>query len=262
MKKLLSIILILVLSLSCFSLVSCNKDELSGEQLAAYDAYNDALAKTNSLQCLDGKLDMAIKMNVQGTVQTVSYEFNMKAADVKTPATMKMRLNGTMDMVGQKVVMDCYMEDGWAYYDMVTMGQNMKFKTNLAGGNNEYSEMFNMGSVDLPKILFKNVSVTENADGSKFLTLTMNGKQLLALYTDLASSIGTEIKPADISDASVTATVDKDGYLSKTVVTYSMVIQGVKADTTLTVEYFNLGQSFTVEPIEGYKSFPEQNIEQ
>ena len=90
----------------------------------------------------------------------------------------------------------------------------------------------------------------------------MSGKQLLALYSDLTASMGTEIKPADISDASVTATVNKDGYLAKTVVTYGMTIQGVKADTVLTVEYFNIGQSFTVEPIEGYKSFPEQNLEQ
>ncbi len=260
MKKLLSIILVFVLSLSCFMLASCDKNELTKAQLEAYNAYNDALKKTNALEYLDGKLDMDISMNVQGTEQKVSYAFNMKAVGAQKPETMKMRLKGNMDMVGQSIVMDCYMEDGWAYYDMTTMGQNMKFKVNLGGGNDEYSEMFNMGSVDLPKSLFENVSVTDNADGSKTLKLTMSGKQLLALYSDLTASAGADIKPSDISNASVTATVNKDGYLSKTTVTYGMTIQGVKANTVLTVEYFNLGQSVAVEPMDGYQSFPEQSI--
>ena len=260
MKKLLSIILVLILSLSCFSLISCDKDELSAEQLAAYNAYTSALEKTNSFKCLDGKLDMDITMNVQGTTQSVSYKFNMKATDVKTPKTMKMRLDGTMNLAGQSIVMDCYMEDGWAYYDMTTLGQNMKFKTNLAGGNDEYSQMFNMGSVDLPKSLFKKITVAEKADGSKELSLTLSGAQLLELYPDFAASAGTDTKPSDISDASVTATVDANGYLAKTVITYGMVIQGIRANATLTVEYFNLGQDVTVEPIEGYQSFPEQSL--
>ena len=260
MKNPLSIILVLVLSLSCLSLFSCNKEELTKEQLEAYNVYTVALKKTNSLKCLDAKLNMKITMNVQGTTQSVSYKFNMKAIDVQNPKSMKMRLDGTMNMVGQNIVMDCYMEDGWAYYDMKVSGQGMKFKTNLAGGNDEYSEMFNMGSVDLPKSLFKNVNVTENSDGSKTLSLTMSGMQLLTLYSDLASSLGTEVKPSNISDAKVVATVNKDGYLSKTVVTYGMVIQGVSADTTLDVEYFNLGKDVTVKPIDGYKSFPEQSL--
>ena len=88
----------------------------------------------------------------------------------------------------------------------------------------------------------------------------MSGMQLLTLYSDLASSLGTEVKPSNISDAKVVATVNKDGYLSKTVVTYGMVIQGVSADTTLDVEYFNLGKDVTVKPIDGYKSFPEQSL--
>ncbi len=260
MKKLLSIILVLIMSFSCFALVSCEKDELSKSELEAYNAYTAALNKTNLLNSLDGKLNMDIKMDVQGTVQNVSYVFNMKAVDVKSPRSIKMRMNGSINMVGQNIVMDAYIENGWAYYDMTTGGNNLKFKTNLNGGNDEYSEMFEMGSVDLPKSLFKNVSVTENADGSKTFSLTMSGAQILSLYSDLTASAGEAVKPSDISDAAVSATVNKDGYLSKTVITYGMVIQGVRTDTTLTVEYFDLGKDVTVTPIDGYQSFPEQSL--
>ncbi len=260
MKKFLSVILVLIMALSCLSLVSCDKDELSAEQLEAYENYTNALKKTNELDCLDGKLDMNISMSAQGMTEVVSYVFNMKASGVKEPSTMKMRLDGTMYLSGQNVVMDCYVENGWGYYDMTVSGQNMKFKTNLGGGNDEYSEMFNMGTVDLPKELFKKVDVTENEDGSKTLKLTLSGKQLLALYTDLASNLGSELSAADISDASVTSLVDKNGYLAKATITYAMEIQGVKANTVLTVEYFNLGSTLTVEPIDGYQSFPEQSL--
>ncbi len=260
MKKLLSIVLVFVMSLSCFALASCDEKGLTGAQLEAYQNYTNALEKTNSLNDLDGKLDMNIVMTAQGATETISYRFNMKATGVKDSKTMKMRLDGTMNMMGQNIVMDCYLENGWAYYDMTASGQAMKFKTNLNGGNDEYSEMFNMGSVDLPKSLFKNVEVTKNADGSKSLALTLSGKQILSLYSDLTASLGSEFSASDISDASVVAFVNKDGYLAKTTVTYSMVIQGVSAKTVLTVEYFNLGQSVAVEPMDGYQSFPEQSV--
>ncbi|MBQ8254915.1 MAG: hypothetical protein IJY94_05365 [Clostridia bacterium] len=260
MKKLLSIVLILVLSLSCFSLASCDKEEFTKEQLEAYENYTNALKKTNELDDLDGKLDMIISMNVQGTQQTVSYNFNMKASGATDPKAVKMRLGGKMNLSGQNTVMDCYMENSWAYYDMNVSGQKVKFKTNLADGGNSYSELFNAGNVDLPKSLFKKVAVTEQSDGSKLLELTLSGKQLLSLYTDLAANLGTDFSASDISDASVNATVNKDGYLSKTTVSYTMMIQGISAKLTLTVEYFNLGKSVTVEPIEGYQSFPEQII--
>ena len=262
MKKLLSIILVLVMSLSVLSLVSCNKDEMTAEQLEAYMNYTNALDKTNSLNDLDGKLVMNISMNAAASSlsQSYIYNFNMKVTDAKNPSTMKMRIDGTIFMAGQDIEMDCYVENGWGYYDMTVSGQQMKFKTNLAGGNDEYSEMFNMGSVDLPKSIFKNVEVSEEADGSKTLALTLNGKQMLSLYSDLTSSLGAEISAADISDASVVAFVNKDGYLAKVTIIYSMVIQGVSASTALHVEYFNLGQEVTVEPIEGYKNFPEQSI--
>ncbi len=260
MKKVLSIILVLIMSLFCFSLVSCDKEEMNTKQLEAYEAYTNALDKTNNLDCLNGKLDMSIAMNVQGTTQTISYKFNMSASGIKNTETMKMRLDGTMNIAGQKTVMDCYIENGWGYYDMAVSGQNMKFKTYLNGGGDGYSDMFNMGTVDLPKSLFKKVTVTENEDGSKLLDLTLNGKQILEVYTDLTSSLGSELSASDISDAYISAIVNKDGYLSKVTVTYDMVIQGVSAKTVLTVEYFDLGKTVTVEPIEGYKSFPEQSL--
>lgn len=261
MKKLLSIIMVLVLSLSCFSLTSCDKDEFTAEQLEAYQNYTDALEKTNGLNSLEGKLDMVIKMNVQGTVQSIKYKFNMKANGLKKPDTMKMRLDGSMDLAGQTTVMDCYLVDGWSYYDMKVSGQELKFKTNLNGTTgNSYSEMFSTGTVDLPKSLFKKVTVTEQADGSKLLELTLNGKQILSIFTDLTSNLGSELSASDISDATMSAVVNKDGYLSKVIVSYGMKVQGVSAETSLTVEYFNLGNEIAVEPIEGCESFPEQNI--
>ncbi len=260
MKKLISIIMVLAMMLSGVSLASCNKDELSAEELAAHNAYNEALKKTNELDSLDGKLVMNISMNVQGMTQTVSYDFDMKATGAKDPATMKMRMKGTMDLAGTKTVMDCYVENGWGYYDMEVSGQKLQFKTNLNGEGDGYSDMFNMGTVELPKKLFKNVSVTEKPDGSKLLDVTLSGKQILSLYTDLAASGGMEVKPSDISDASVIATVDKSGYLAKVEVKFTMLIQGISAKTVMTVEYFNLGSPVAVTPIDGYKSFPEQSL--
>jgi hypothetical protein len=235
---------------------------MTEEQLEAYMNYTMALEKTNKLTSLDGKLIMNISMNAaaSGMAQTVYYNFNMKVSNAQNPSAMKMRLDGVMSMTGQDIEMDCYVENGWGYYDMTVSGQQMKFKTNLNGEGNEYSDMFNMGTVDLPKALFKNVEVSKDADGSKTLALTLSGAQLLSIYSDLTASLGSQLASTDISDASVVAFVNKDGYLSKVTITYAMTIQGVNASTSLHVEYFNLGQDVTVEPIEGYKSFPEQSL--
>ena len=89
MKKLLSIVLILVLSLSCFSLASCDKEEFTKEQLEAYENYTNALKKTNELDDLDGKLDMIISMNVQGTRKTVSYAMMTQGISAKLTLTVE-----------------------------------------------------------------------------------------------------------------------------------------------------------------------------
>lgn len=260
MKKIISLFLCLILVFGAVFFTSCDDEKISKESREAYKSYTDALNKINDLDSINGKLNMSMTMKIDDTVESVSYNFNMKATGVKSPETMKMRMDGTMNMIGQSIVMDAYIDSGWAYYDMTSMGTNMQFKTNLNGENEEYSQMFEMGKVELPEKLFKKVVVENNADGSKSLSLTLSGSQLLDLYPDLSSSGIEAAKPSDISDATVSATVDKNGYLTKIEMSFSLEAEGVKASTAITVEYIDPGKSVTVTPMEGYESFPEQSI--
>lgn len=260
MKKIISLLLSVLLVFSAVFMVSCDDEKISKESHEAYKSYTDALDKINALDSINGKLNMSMTMKIDDTVESMAYNFNMKATGVKSPETMKMRMDGTMNMMGQSIVMDAYIDSGWAYYDMTSMGTNMQFKTNLNGENEEYSQMFEIGKVELPEKLFKKVVIENNADDSMSLSLTLSGSQLLDLYPDLSSSGIEAAKPSDISDANVSATVDKNGYLTKIEMSFSIDVEGVKASTAITVEYIDPGKSVTVAPMEGYESFPEQSI--
>lgn len=260
MKKILSLFLCFVLVFGAVFFTSCDDEKMSKESREAYRSYTDALDKINALDSINGKLNMSMTMKIDDTVEMMSYNFNMKATGVKSPETMKMRMDGSMNITGQSIVMDVYLDNGWAYYDMTSMGTNMQFKTNLNGENEEYSQMFEVGKIELPEKLFKKVDVENNADGSKSLSLTLSGSQLLDIYPDLSDSGIAAATPSDISDATVSATVDKNGYLTKINMSFSIEAEGVKASTSITVEYIEPGKAVTVTPMEGYESFPEQNI--
>ncbi len=260
MKKILSLFLCLIFVFGAAFLTSCDDEKMSKEAREAYKTYTDALDKINALDSINGKLNMSMTMKIDGTVEAMAYNFNMKATGVKNPETMKMRMDGSMNVMGESIVMDVYLDSGWAYYDMTSMGTNMQFKTNLNGENEEYSQMFEMGKVELPEKLFKKVDVENNADGSKSLSLTLSGSQLLNIYPDLSDSGISAAKPSDISNANVSATVDKNGYLTKIEMSFSIEVEGVRASTLITVEYIEPGKAVTVTPMEGYESFPEQSI--
>lgn len=261
-RSILAVFLVLAMLLT---LAACGKDKNPN----AYELVSSAIKKTQSLDSLDMAMSMKMSMATEGFSMDVPVEYDIKAVDVhsKNP---KMSMVMSMDMMGNSVDMDFYMEDG--YYYMSTMGQNMKFKAE-AGDEYDALGQANDLMVDLDEEYLKDVAIVTNSNGSKTVKLKMDSDTFKKAFKELVDTTGKDavegatIDNITISNATVEITVDKEGYISAYNVKFDMSVSVEVMGTTnvITIKldagilYKNPGKAVTVTAPEGYKNYPEMD---
>ena len=265
-KKIASLALAAMIVLSLISLTSC-------EKLTAYGLISKGIEKSESLDSMEADMTLQIKMELQGTSVNVPIVYHVKAAGLKTENPV-MSAGMQISMLGQEMKTDIYSE-GEYFYLTVNNEQSMKFKADEST-QKEYDVVDKMkDTLQLPsEEVFKDVKIQENEGGSKTVSTELSDEIISENYQDLIDSMsslasaGGEIGNVAFSGAKLSATVNKDGYISAYELSFDMKMDAkvmeetteVKASAVLKLEYNNPGADVTVTPPEGYKDFPETDM--
>jgi lipoprotein len=268
MKKFTAIALVLVMLVSLFALTSCEE-----KKLTAYSLVSDAVAKMETLDSFEA--DMEIKMGVEtmGVSMDVPMQYNVKAAGLKgdNPVTFS---TVSMTMMGMTMKTEAYTEGEWCY--ITAFGQNMKMK---AGENTEeYDGYADIESVikELPEDILSDVEITENSDGTKTVSVAVSDEKFAEIYKSFVDEMsasaaeGEEVSEVSVTNAKVTVTVDKNGYISVYGISFDMNLKAesegmsleMKASVDMNIAFKNPGTAVTITPPAGYQDFEEVDPEE
>ena len=268
MKKFTAIALVLVMLVSLFALTSCEE-----KKLTAYSLVSDAVAKMETLDSFEA--DMEIKMGVEtmGVSMDVPMQYNVKAAGLKgdNPVTFS---TVSMTMMGMTMKTEAYTEGEWCY--ITAFGQNMKMK---AGENTEeYDGYADIESVikELPEDILSDVEITENSDGTKTVSGAVSDEKFAEIYKSFVDEMsasaaeGEEVSEVSVTNAKVTVTVDKNGYISVYGISFDMNLKAesegmsleMKASVDMNIAFKNPGTAVTITPPAGYQDFEEVDPEE
>lgn len=250
MKRFTSLFIVLCMVLMCCALTGCNNPSV-------YETVTDAINKTSSLDSMDAVMEMKIDMTVQGVSVSLPIKYEMQASQAQSESP-KMRIVMTM---GTEEYMDMYLEGEWAY--ITSSGTSFKAKQSDMDSNMDTNSNTDQFLQLLPEDLINDTQFTSNNDGSKTLTVSVDGEQFSDLYNDIIESLSTSVGSIDasveISDAVVSITI-KDGYITKYEMTFKMALEvsgtTAEASASASIVYNNPGQDVTVTAPEGYQNFP------
>ncbi len=252
MKRLTTVCLALLMVLTLLSATACSKT------LTAFERYTKAMEKLAQMDAVDAVMTMNIKMEMTGMTMELPMNYEIKAKGLKGDSP-EMRVLMDMTVMGQSVKTDVYMKDGWHYYSM----EDVKYKIRADKDDSMDLDSVLKKEATLTEELLKDVAVTEE-DGLSVIRVTLSGEQILSMYKSLTESAteGLTVVAENISDATVSMALDKDGNLVSETVCFKMTISEptvgeMKMDMEAVVTYRNIGKDVTVEAPEGYESYEE-----
>lgn len=262
-KRIASLLLALCLLFSALSLASCTP-------VTAQALFTEAMTRTEALDSIDASVVMSMSMKIPTGIGDetmdvgMSFSLSMLIQDA-TGQNMTAKVEGTMTQQyggeEQSIENTFYVKDNYMY--MVEDGEGMKMP--LDTDTPDCVAMLDSMNVDLGDLL-KDLEITDNADGSKSVTVTIPADKFQTLFDglidDVNSSLGGSTDGAEISfsDISMKLTT-KDGYIVKQELVYkmSMTVSGqtISTDISMTATYKNIGQAVTVTMPAGYESFTD-----
>ena len=282
MKKILSLILVLVLALSAFTLASCeveNKDSKKKEKTIATlngmtpeELYNETLELLTEASNYTSVSTQDISMTVSAQGMTVDMVMK-QSIETKVTGLMNqyVSVQSLTEMIyqGQTIPQQSdayyiYIVDGMVYTNFdsanATSGSKIKYEISeddikqvLPSGSNADSPM-----AMLPPGFFEDTAFIENSDGTFTVKVTMSTEE----YTEYFGGFnnGTAIGSADITIKKVVHKInfDVDGNLIDIVsdISMSMVVEGTAVDATAvsTTVFSDIG---TTAPIEAPSDYHE-----
>lgn len=259
-KRFLAITLVLCLSFLGVLATSCQRELTAAELLQKADE------KTMALEAYSAVMDLQIDMDMMGFSMEIPMTVDMKVKNpLDNPTT---RAKYSMDMLGQTIEMDIYMEDGWMYFSMgeTEYTEAEQYKTNMAEFMAEYDFTGDAQDLlkELPDDLLADVVPVKNEDGSRTVSVVLSADVFNEVFAELVESIGeTSGAEGDISigDAKVEITVLENGYYSDYKVEYQMSVNvsGIDADcnVVMSMHYNDPGTPVEITPPEGYMNYPE-----
>jgi len=275
MKKLLSLTLAVLMLMT---LMSCTP-----KKKTAYEIITDAQTKMTELGSIDLNMDMNLTLGSQGITFSIPASMDIKAAELLSDSP-KAKMNIEMSYMGITISLELYYADEYLY--LSAMGQNAKFNTkeltdtlpdkDLSAEVETYQEEYNK----MLEVSLAEVEVQENEDKSKTVSYIINGEQMTAFLNKLFEDAATDEETTAIlqssefkcSDAEITQTVNKDGYLTVSDIKCTLTIiedlgetgeilgmetMEASYDMDITATINNPGEPVEVTPMEGYESFEE-----
>ncbi len=245
MKKTLTMFLVFAMA---FSMTAC---------AGAKDAktiYNDATKKTSALTSMDVTSTVNTQMTQGENKTDMKMNLDMKIADINKE-TMKYSATGTTSVMGQDLDISMYYENG--YYYMTSMGQKIKYAMDL----NEMMEQVKQSTegASLDASYMKEISAQKDGD-NQIITFTVDAQKMDSYVKDLIAQMGTNLEGVtyNIKEVKGEATVNKEGYFSKSKINMSldMTAQGETISMVMDTDatYNNPGQTVevTTPDLEGY----------
>jgi hypothetical protein len=204
MKKILSVVLSVVLVLSCvFILSSCNS---LGTK--TYDIYMNALEKLNKAESVlyKGKMNMEVAGD-----ECFSLKADFEVSQVtRSESDMDLKMVMSIDMYGMKLKTTSYFKDGFLYTE--TMGHKMKMEMPL---EEAISQQLSMKPIEFPATAIKNETVKDTKDGGKKISFKLDGSAVDDLM-DMLDLDGLGISDdgsmdMKFNDFELSVTVDNNG---------------------------------------------------
>ena len=255
MKKITSMLLIILALFTVLSFASCNA-------LKTEEVINNAIENTSKLSEYEANMSMVFDMKMTGMTMNVPMDVSMKVKDAdKENPTVWASMETTV--LGQKMEVETYMDDEYIY--VVTDGEGYKANATEADDQYNYTESVDEMFKELPVDLIKDIELVKGEDGSYTITVSIPDETFKELYADFIdemneSALGEVVGNITISDCTVTVTV-KDDYVISYGLSYnmSMTVQGMSVDSSVTgsIEFVNPGSNVTITPPSGYESFED-----
>ncbi len=255
MKKITSLLLIILALFTVLSFASCN--EKTTEEII-----NEAIENTSKLTEYEAKMDITMDMAMSG--MTINLPMNtvmkIKDADKENPI---ISATTTTSMLGQSMTIETYMDSEYVY--IVEDGDGYKISVDTAMDDYDYTSDVEEMLKKLPADLLADMELTEKDDGSVGVSITLPDETFKDVFGDLIESMneaaeGDVIDDLKVADCNVSVFV-KDDYISTYEISFNMEMSmmGIKADTAITVkmELVNPGEAVTITPPEGYQNFNE-----
>ena len=256
MKKLVSVVLALCLVCSALFAVACGKEKTARELVES------ACQKFENVDAYDASIEYDITMNMQGMTMTMPVVANVKITDANTEKAVS-DVQMSMELMGQKVDMRIYMENGWAYYDML----GMQYKTGISEAEAEYSNMINCLVAQTDYSYLDNAELVKNEDGTKTVVIELDeelANEIGKAASGMVSAAGTG-EDVEINNVKYEYIIDKNENLVKINMAcdMAMTVQGiaVDADMVATLSFNAFGDDVTVTAPDGYLDFEEAVIE-
>ncbi|MBR7100980.1 MAG: hypothetical protein IKC74_01705 [Clostridia bacterium] len=272
MKKLFSILLVLLMLCSVVIMSACsdpddnddNTDDPSNSQSQnAQKLIEDSIKKINDLDSYYAIMTQDIHLSMQGVSMDMPVTVSIKVQDATT-ANPKMYAIQDMQMLGQNITTELYIDGDYIYLD--SNGYQAKISKNEIGDTDQlsYDKTLEELLLVLPDDVMNDIIVKINESGNRYVEVDFDSAKFLEFYEsnieDISSSINASIDDLQISDSKVKIVLDKSGYVKEYVLTYKMSIstqgQTANADVNLKIEFIDPGKSVTVTPMEGYQNFP------
>jgi hypothetical protein len=155
-----------------------------------------------------------------------------------------------------------YMEDGWAYYDML----GMQYKSSLTAAEQEYANMVNGLVAQADYDYLETAELIENSDGTVSVFIELDetlANEIGKAAAGLMSSAGND-GDIKINNVKYEYVIDKNESLVKLNVVFDMdmTLEGmaVKADMTAHLVFKAFGKDVTITAPEGYLNYQEMSV--
>jgi hypothetical protein len=245
MKKILTMFLAFAMA---FSMTACagGKD--------AKTIYDEATKKTSELTSMEVTSTVNTQMTQGENKTEMKMDLDMKIADINKEG-MRYSAEGTTSVMGQDLDISMYYENG--YYYMTSMGQKVKYAMDLDEMMKQVKQSTEGASLD--SSYMKEITAKKDGD-NQVITFTVDAQKMDSYVKDLISQMGTELEGVtyNIKEVKGEATVNKDGYFSKSKINMSldMTAQGETISMVMDTDaaYINPGQAVevTAPDLEGY----------
>ena len=256
MKKILSLILVLVLALSAFTLASCEAGKKDGKKkektvatlngMTPEELYNETLELLTDVSNYTSVSTQDISMKVSAGGETANVTMKQRV-ESKVTGLMNQYTYTETEMINQGQTIPQGGDSWYAYIVDGMLYTNLNSKTGMSGSKIKYEiteetfeQVLPSGSkadspmAMLPAEFFEDTAFIENSDGSFTVKVTMSADEYTEWFGGFNS--GTAIGSADVTIKKVVHKInfDADGNLIDIVsdISMTMVIEGTAVDAT------------------------------
>lgn len=223
MKKVLALLFALILA---FSFTACGKKETAKDVM---DASIKQMEKVKSYNMVSD-VDMTLKTSSSSKSLDLKATSKGAVTDVNNK-NMKLKLDTSTNLFGQKIEGSTYYADGYYYTDM--LGNKTKMKMDLDAIKKQISST--MGKNNLSIDDYKDLKMKEDGD-NRVISYSLSKeavKKLTSAMLGQAMGSTSSLKDFDIDSIKGTATIDKDNYTVAQSVDMSLTFGSDKAKQSL-----------------------------